>query len=332
MDVGVRQGAATSHSRCCGEVFQRGQASNDAVLCFVIYGADHSVTDCGVGMRVDYYQGRGRVRSHGGVLLWLTAMSWLAGCGGGGSPDSPSNDSPEKSQVNTAPVFTSGHSVSVPESSTVVTRVTAGDSQGDPVTYRLAGGIDADLFDIDTQSGELRFKQPVDFEAPADSNRNNVYVVAVAASDGDKTAWQALDVSVAGLALTVEVKPDFIKTLRFDWTPLKDATYYKLFVNADSESGYTQVGEDIIATPINVTIPVHLTDWVNRLYLVEGHNDQGLVFRSDPKALRTLMLDSIGYVKASNTDANDVFGLSVNGCEKARKNGGKREQTRASGG
>ena len=246
-------------------------------------------------------------------MLWLTTVFWLAGCGGGGSPDAPSNDSPEKSQVNTAPVFTSGNSVSVPENSTVVTRVSASDPEGDPVTYSLAGGIDADLFDMDTQSGELRFKQPADFEAPADSNRNNVYAVAVAASDGVKTAWQALDVSVTGVGLTVEVKPGFIKTLSFRWEPFNGAVYYKLFVNPDGESGYAQVGEDIAATHANVSIPIHLTDWINNRYLVEGFNDEGRVFRSDPKEVRSLMLEGIGYIKALNTGAGagDLFGISV---------------------
>ena len=41
MDVGAGHGATTSHSRRYGEELQRGRASKDAVLCFVIYGADH---------------------------------------------------------------------------------------------------------------------------------------------------------------------------------------------------------------------------------------------------------------------------------------------------
>jgi hypothetical protein len=41
MDFGAGQGATTSHSRSYGEELQRGHASKDAVLCFVIYEADH---------------------------------------------------------------------------------------------------------------------------------------------------------------------------------------------------------------------------------------------------------------------------------------------------
>ena len=192
-------------------------------------------------MRVDSYQGRAR----GGVLLWLTTVLCLAGCGGDGSPDALSNDAPEKSQVNTAPVFTSGHSVSVPEHSTVVMRVTARDTENDPITYSIVDGVDASLFDIDAQSGELRFKQPADFDAPEDSNRDNVYMVTVAVSDKVDTVWQLVQVSVTGVGLTVGVKPGYIKTLSLSWAAFNGSTYYKLFVDPDGASEYRQVGMDI---------------------------------------------------------------------------------------
>lgn len=248
-----------------------------------------------------------------GRVLGTTLLSLLAGCGG----DAPSEPSPfpspetPTSTQNTAPIFTSSATVSVLENTTVVAGVTTSDAQSDTITYSVAGGVDAERFDIDAHTGELRFKEPADFDAPLDSNQNNVYVVTIAASDGVTTTWQTLDVTVTGVGLTVEVKPGYIKTLSFRWNAVNGTTYYKLLVNPDGKSGYTQVGADLTATQSNVTLPVHMTDWVNSRYVVEGYNDQGQVFRSKAKAIDALMLESIGYVKASNTDWADLFGSSV---------------------
>lgn len=49
--------------------------------------------------------------------------------------------------------------------------------------WSAAGGPDAGAFVIDRTSGTLRFANPPDFDAPADANGENIYVVVISATD-----------------------------------------------------------------------------------------------------------------------------------------------------
>ena len=267
-------------------------------------------------MRDNFSTGRWlRCRRGVGLMFWLATVLGLVGCGGrggGGDPsEQTSSNPPINPRKNTSPFFTSLNSVTVLENSTVVTRVTASDAENDPITYSLTGGVDWDRFDIDAQTGELRFKNPVDFEAPGDRNLNNYYLVEVTASDGISKIWKNWYVTVTGVGLKVEVKPSFIKTLSFSWNPFSGSTYYKLLVSPDGGPGYTQVGSDMTTTHVDVVIPVHRTDWINSRYVVEGYNGQEIVFRSDSQEMSSFELDTIGYVKALSTDMEDRFGERV---------------------
>ena len=113
-----------------------------------------------------------------------------------------------------------------------------------------------------------------------------------------------------------------IKQLIFSWTASENATYFRLLENADGMSGFTQVGENIpggtLAAKLNIA--VHLFDWVEAQYIVEACNARGCS-SSDVATVTDVMLDTIGYFKASNTGGNqdlpdpflvgDWFGWSV---------------------
>ncbi len=89
------------------------------------------------------------------------------------------NEGPEISQVGSAPG-------SVPENQDqlqVLARYTATDPEGGTVSRWRTSGSDGGDFVINEQ-GELRFRNTPDYERPADSNRDNVYVFTVQASDG----------------------------------------------------------------------------------------------------------------------------------------------------
>ena len=99
-----------------------------------------------------------------------------------------------------------------------------------------------------------------------------------------------------------------VKELRFTWPAVSGADHYRLLENPDGVSGYTQVGADLTTLSYNHTIPVHRR--LNASYIVEACNSAGCT-ASAPQILGTNLTQAIGYVKASNTGANDVFGTSV---------------------
>jgi Ca2+-binding RTX toxin-like protein len=106
--------------------------------------------------------------------------------------------------ANGAPIITSNGGgdageVGLPENQRAVTTVSASDPQNSTLTYSIAGGTDANLFQIDALTGVLSFATAPDYEGPADSDGNNVYSVVVAASDGELSDVQTILVAIAGI-------------------------------------------------------------------------------------------------------------------------------------
>ena len=99
-----------------------------------------------------------------------------------------------------APVFTSPDSASVAENQTLAYTAMAADADaGDVVSYSLSGGADAALFTIDANTGEVRFNEAPDFEAPGSADGDNVYSIIVTASDdtaGTTDTDQAVAITV----------------------------------------------------------------------------------------------------------------------------------------
>lgn len=128
------------------------------------------------------------------VLTGMMLAVVIAACGGGGGGNGGSSTPPPMG--NRAPAFTSLGAVSVQEETAgVFHTVTASDPDGNPLTFSLTGGVDQTQFRI-TSSGALSFVTPPDFEAPADANRDNIYIVVVNVSDGSANVMQTLSVTV----------------------------------------------------------------------------------------------------------------------------------------
>lgn len=110
---------------------------------------------------------------------------------------------------------------------------------------------------------------------------------------------------------TVSVNPG-IKQLIFSWNTVTGTTHYRLLENPDGHSGFTQAGDDIPTGTLTVTkhIAVHLHDWVNALYMVQACNSAGCS-GSTEISVAGLLLDTIGLLEGSNTEASDHFGEAV---------------------
>lgn len=106
---------------------------------------------------------------------------------------------------NEPPVFNSASAVSVPENTTAIQTVVATDPEHGTLSYSLDDGADSALFDINANSGALSFISAPDFERPADTDHDNVYLVTVQVSDGTNVATQDVQVTVTNVGFPIFV-------------------------------------------------------------------------------------------------------------------------------
>lgn len=103
--------------------------------------------------------------------------------------------------LNEAPTITtassaSAHSITQAENiSSVVTYAATDFDAGASLSFSISG-TDAADFAINSSSGVLTFAANPDFEAPADSNTNNTYIVVITVSDGSLSDTQELTVTI----------------------------------------------------------------------------------------------------------------------------------------
>jgi glucose/arabinose dehydrogenase len=137
------------------------------------------------------------MRGRPGLVFLLSALLGASACGGGGGGSGGMMTPPPA--ANRPPAITSPATASAPENGTGTIYVaTATDPDGNPITFSLSGGADRAAFAI-TAGGALSFVQPPDFEAPADADRNNIYLVQIAASDGMTSATLDLAITVTNI-------------------------------------------------------------------------------------------------------------------------------------
>jgi hypothetical protein len=109
-------------------------------------------------------------------------------------------------------------------------------------------------------------------------------------------------------------KPGYVT---LSWS-LKAASgqHLSLLFNPDGTSGYTAVegAAQLATSETQVDVPLSLlkNDFINGRYLLELRNANNDLLDSKTVQLSSLnTADFVGYIKESNTGANDTFGLSV---------------------
>ena len=103
--------------------------------------------------------------------------------------------------INSAPTFAdSSVSIEVAENTTaVIYTAQASDANGNSITYSLSGGADQGKFNIGASSGEVRFVNAPDYEAPDDSGTDRTYEVQISASDSLASSSMSLSVSITNV-------------------------------------------------------------------------------------------------------------------------------------
>jgi len=111
-------------------------------------------------------------------------------------------------------------------------------------------------------------------------------------------------------AATLTLGFSAVKTFNFSWTDVSDATFYRIQEQKEVGQGFTQVGADITKGTQSNTLVVPLYARINAQYILQSCNLVGCIDSNAVSVVGTLAT-SIGYFKASNTDASDFFGRSV---------------------
>jgi len=142
--------------------------------------------------------------------------------------------------VNEAPAITSGPAtVTIKEGFTAVATYAGTDpDDGAVLSYSLASGTDQALFTIDAATGVLAFIAPQDFETKTDFNRDGIYNVVVAVSDGTFTATQAVKVYVADVQ---EAGTNTLYTTKINFQPASSTIPEGYF--ADTGKAYNDVDD-----------------------------------------------------------------------------------------
>ncbi|MCA3158913.1 MAG: integrin [Burkholderiales bacterium] len=104
-----------------------------------------------------------------------------------------------------------------------------------------------------------------------------------------------------------------IKQSQLSWPAVSGATHYRIWESPNESTDFTQVGGDQTSTSATRPLALHLQ--LNARYRVQACNTSGctnsatvtVASQLTPTNLRL----AVGYVKASNTAANDEFGTSV---------------------
>ena len=255
--------------------------------------------------------------------------------------------------ANASPSFTSPETFGAPENQIAVGTVAASDSDtGDSVTgYAIQGGADVSKFSIVASTGVLTFASAPNFEAPADADTGNDYVVVVRATSGTgarvKTADQTITVTVTnaggeapGVPVAPRVSSASVTSLNVSWTAPANAgpaiTDYDYRYRAGSPQGsWTEVTTTTI-TALGTTIAA-LAEDTGYDVQVRATNDEGT---SDWSASGSGSTDAnaspsftspetfnapenqtaVGTVAASDSDTGDsVTGYAIHGGADASK-------------
>ena len=132
-----------------------------------------------------------------------------------------------------------------------------------------------------------------------------VLITSCSSGGGDSGGATTAPVTAATTTLGFD-----IKTFRFTWTDVSDATFYRLMENPDGASGFTQVSGDITqgTQTFDHTVALYLRTGAS--YFLQSCNSAGCTDGNTISITGTLA-SAVGYFKSSNTVSSGEFGIDV---------------------
>jgi len=97
------------------------------------------------------------------------------------------------------------------------------------------------------------------------------------------------------------------KLFDFTWTDVSGGEFYRVLENQDSNSGFIQVGADILAGTESFSLSVPLYKRLNARYILQTC-DASQCLDSNEISVTGNLNDNVGYIKAGNPSSGDNFG------------------------
>ena len=204
----------------------------------------------------------------------------------GGTAPSITSDEAATTETNVSPA-------------TPVYWVTARDLDvGASLTYSIAGGADASLFNINSATGAVTFKVSPNFQVPSDSGADNVYDVVVKASDGVLWAAKAIKITVINGAAP---------------TPGPVANEAPSIISA----GTATVPENILPTQVVHTVSATDPESANLSFSIVGGDDCAL-FNINGASGAVTFKAAPNFEAPSDAGANNVYDIIVRASDGSR--------------
>ena len=202
---------------------------------------------------------------------------------------------------NQAPTFTSATSATVDENTITAYTATGTDPDNGTLAFTITDGADAELFTINSSSGELAFLEAPDYENPADSNADNNYSLTLQLHDGSAATELDLVISVSNVVETLPAPQGLSARmvsdeLRLSWENLPDnldgsTPTYNLYYSQSSgvdSSAYEARQSNIDANTITLN---NLSTDTSYYFVVSAENELGESPESDE--LRVLITSGV---------------------------------------
>lgn len=204
--------------------------------------------------------------------------------------DNPIDNNPATQQ---APTFTSSTATAVAENTALAFyTATATDANNDLLTFSLAGGTDAGLFNINPLTGALRFLTAPNFEAPLDG-----------AGGGSIAGDNIYNVNIG---VTDNLSPVVIQALNITVNPVNEAPVFTAAASASNLS----IAENTPTTTVIGTYPAVDPDGTNVTYSLQpGADSARFTVDANTGALRFAV--SPDFEIPVDAGANNIYDLNV---------------------
>ena len=135
------------------------------------------------------------VKSSMRYCVLIILIIFFSACGGGGDTPDPEPQLLETYTLNDPPKISDPGPLSLLEGTTLVHNFSTLDPQNQTVTLTISEGQDASVFEL-SADGALSFNSTPDYEAPGDTDGDNVYNLTIQASDGTESSSLSVQVTV----------------------------------------------------------------------------------------------------------------------------------------